>query len=223
MTISHQAHVAVEEASAEADAIMEPDPAPDRTMETKTPGFSRMRTDWTPHDAPIVAGLKQIADGIIIKTFTDAYEIMEQVFDYVREPETNEDGVIIYDRFGYKVWARRETGAYIEDFTVLTDAERSDLLFRITARSLDWKQRAADLWGDAMFAKALWEEAMAIGFDEPTGKTTDEGRTQKGRLYSREERYHAIFRSLISRKADSVVSSMELLALRLSQSVKLTT
>lgn len=220
---TRQAHEAVREASEDADKVLEPDPAPDRTMETKTPGFSRMRVEWNAHDVPVLAAFKQITDARVTEAFVDAYLIMEQVYDLVREPEVDEQtGEIKVDRFGFKVWKRKPTGGYFEDFSVLTDAERTDLVFRITTRLFDWKQRAADMWGDAMFAKAVWEEAFAIGFDEPVGRLTVDDRTQKGRLFSREERYFAILQSLMSRRADAVVSSMELLALRLNQSITLT-
>lgn len=219
--VTRQAHQAVDEIAKDAEKTLVAEVDPERTMETKTPGFSRMRVDWNPHDAPIIASLRDIADGIIIKQFADAYEIMESVYDLARESEVDEEtGEIKVDKFGYKVWKRKPTGSFEEDFTRLTEAEILDLLFRITTRLFDWKQRAADLWGDAMFAKALWEEAMAIGFDAPQGRHTVDDRTQKGRLYSREERYFAIFQSLVSRRADAVVDSMELLNLRLSQRLR---
>jgi hypothetical protein len=161
--------------------------------------------------------IKDVVQGQIMRTFTDAYEIMNSVYDLVRDVEIDGDGTIQTDRFGYRIWAKKPTGEYIEDFTRLTDAEREDLLFRITTRLFDWKQRAADMWGDAMFAKAQWEEAMAIGFDQPEGRLTVDARTQKGRYYSMDQRYFAILQSVMSRRADAVVSSMEMLALRLSQ------
>lgn len=216
--ISHQAHKAVDEAAAEADSVAEARVDPEETRETKTPGFFRMRVEWNPHDASILEAVKDHVDTQIVKTFTDAYEIINTVYGLVRDPEVDEKtGEISTDRFGYPVWKRKPTGEFIEDFTRLTEAEREDLLFRITTRLFDWKQRQADMWGDAMFAKAQWEEAMAIGFDAPQGRHTVDDRTQKGRLYSREERYFAIFQSVLSRRADAVVSSMESLALRLSQ------
>lgn len=215
--ISRAAHQAVDEAAETSEQIAEAEVDLDRTKETKTPGFSRMRVEWNPHDAPILASLKQIVDSRIVTTFVDAYEIMESVYDLVREKEVDEHGRVAIDRFGYSIWKRNPTGSYVEDFSVLTSREREDLLFRITTRLFDWKQRAADMWGDAMFAKAQWEEAMALGFDEPQGRLTVDDRTHKGRIYSREERYFAIFLSLMSRRADSIVSSMEMIALRLSQ------
>lgn len=217
---SAAAVTAVREASKEADDTAEVRVHNDETKETKTPGFSRMRTDWHGPDAAQVASLKGIVDGHILKLYADAFVIMNEVYDMVREPEVDEKtGVIQTDRHGFPIWQRHPSGAYVEDFTVLTQRQKEDLLFRITTRLFDWKQTSADLWGEAMFAKAQWEEAMAIGFDSPPGRLTVDDRTQKGRLASREERYFAIFLSLISRRADAVTGSMELLAQRLKDAL----
>lgn len=217
---SPAAQDAVAAASAEADHPTEVDTAPDRTREFKTPGFSRMRTDWSGPDAAQVAALKGIVEGRILQLFPDAFVIMNEVYNLVREHEVDEQtGEIKTDRHGFPIWKRHPSGAFVEDFTVLTLGQKEDLLFRITTRLFDWQQTRADLWGEAMFAKAQWEEAMAIGFDEPPGRLTVDDRTHKGRLHSREERYFGIFLSLISRRADAVVNSMELLGQRLKDSL----
>jgi hypothetical protein len=209
----------VRAASKDADKPAEVRVHEDETKEVKTPGFSRMRTDWYGSDAAQIQALKSIVDGRILNLYADAFVIMNEVYDLVREKQADENGVIMVDHHGFPIWARHPSGAYIEDFTVLTQGQKEDLLFRITTRLFEWKQTSADLWGEAMFAKAQWEEAMAIGFDEPPGKLTVDDRTQKGRLASREERYFAIFLSLISRRADAVTGSMELLAQRLKDAL----
>lgn len=209
----------VREASKDADKTAEVRVHEDETKEVKTPGFSRMRTDWYGSDAAQIQALKSIVDGRILRLYADAFVIMNEVYDLVREKQADENGVVMVDHHGFPIWARHPSGAYIEDFTVLTQGQKEDLLFRITTRLFEWKQTSADLWGEAMFAKAQWEEAMAIGFDEPPGKLTVDDRTQKGRLASREERYFAIFLSLISRRADAVTGSMELLAQRLKDAL----
>lgn len=216
---SQAAEHAVREAAKDADKTAEVRIHEDETREMKTPGFSRMRTDWQGPDAAQIQSLKAIVDGRILKLFPDAFVIMNEVYDLVREKQADENGVVLIDQHGFPIWARHPSGAYVEDFTVLTQGQKEDLLFRITTRLFDWKQISADLWGEAMFAKAQWEEAMAIGFDTPPGKLTVDDRTQKGRLASREERYFAIFLSLISRRADAVVGSMELLAQRLKDAL----
>jgi hypothetical protein len=213
---------AVREASDEADETADVRVHEDHTRENKTPGFSRMRTDWSGPDGAQIRSLKAIVDGRILHLFPDAFVIMSEVYDLVREPEVDKStGEIRTDQHGFVIWKTHPSGAYVEDFTVLTQKQKEDLLFRITTRLFEWQQQRADLWGEAMFAKAQWEEAMALGFDEPPGKLTVDDRTQKGRLASRDERYFAIFLSLLSRRADAVVNSMELLGQRLKDTFSL--
>lgn len=216
---SREAEAAVREASTEAETPAEVDPHPDRTREIKTPGFSRMRTDWSAHDSGQIQQLRTVVDGRILKLFPEAFVLMNNIYDLVRQPQTDGDGVIVTDKYGFPVWARNPTGGYIEDFTILTDREKEDFLFRITTNLFEWRQTAADLWGEAMFAKAQWEEAMAIGYDSSTKKTVED-RTQAGRLHSTDERYFSIFLSLLSRKADAIVNSCELLGQRLKDTLQ---
>jgi hypothetical protein len=214
--ITRQATLVVREASEEADSLLEPTVNPEETKETRTPGFSRMRIEWNPHDIPVLESLRTVVDDLTLKRFLGAYQIMNEIYELVREPETDEHGAVVHDRFGFVVWKRKPDGGYIEDYGQVSERDREDLLFKITTNLFEWKQESADLWGDAMFAKAMWEESMAIGFIEASGKTID-AKTQEGRLNSRDERYHAIFRTLISRRADAIVSTLELIGLRLSQ------
>ena len=213
---SRQAALAVREASEDADELLEARVDPEETKETRTPGFSRMRVDWNPHDVPVIESLRAIVEDQTLRHFLGAYQIMNEIYDLVREPVVDEDGVIQTDVHGFVIWKRRPDGGFIEDYSLVGERDREDLLFRITTNLFEWKQNSVDLWGDAMFAKAMWEESMAIGFTEASGKTVD-AKTQEGRLNSRDERYHAIFRTLLSRRADAVVSTLELIALRLSQ------
>lgn len=191
----------------------------DRTKEVKTPGFARMRTDWEGPDASTVQAVKHIVDGRILSHFADAYAIMNEVYDIVREPNVDANGVVETDRYGFPIWKRTNTGSFVEDFTKLSTAMKEDFLFKITTRIFEWEQAAADAWGEAMFAKAQWEEAFAVSFDEPVGRLTIEDRTQRGRLGSRDERYFAVFLSLYSRRADAIVRSMGLIGQRLKDTL----
>lgn len=213
---THQAEQAIREAVEEADSPADVRVHEDHTRELRTPGFSRMRTDWHGEDAVQINGLKYIVDGRILALFQDAFVLMNDLWDIVREPQRDPDtGFPVKDAHGFNVWARTESGAFIEDYSKLGIREREDLLFRITTNIFEWKQQAADLWGEAMFSKALWEEAYSRGFTEPTGRLTVDDRTNRARVYATEERYFSIFQTLLSRKADAVVSSVELLAQRL--------
>jgi hypothetical protein len=215
-----QADRVVGELAREADEPLAVDIDPDRTRETATTGFSRMRTEWRPGEAAEVAGIVQQAQGIIRRTFPDAYLIMNELWDLVREPVVDRDsGQIVTDVFGWPEWVKLPSGAYKEDYTRLTGREKDDFLLRITTGLLEWEQKASTAWLEAMLAKGRWEESMASGFIAPSGKVTVEERTQRGRAHAAEERYHAIFRAAVSRSAEQLVRSLERLGQRLKDSL----
>lgn len=217
---AEQANRVVSEIAREADRPVTVDIDPDRTRETSTTGFSRMRTEWRPGEGAEVAGIVQQAQGIIHRAFPDAYLVMNELWHLVREPVVDETtGEIQTDVFGWPKWKKWPSGAYIEDYSKLTGREKDDFLLRITTGLLEWEQKASTLWLESMLAKARWEESMATGFVAPTGRATVEERTQRGRAYAAEDRYHAIFRAAVSRSAEQLVRSLERVGQRLKDSL----
>jgi hypothetical protein len=214
--LEHQAHQAMRKESKGDENVAEVHVHEDHTKETKTPGFSRMRTEWKADDHAQVSGLKALVDTRIVNLFPDVFELMNNLWDVVREPVRDPDtGFPLKYIHGFNVWARNENGGFIEDFSRLGIREREDFLFRITTNIFEWKQRQADMWGDAMFSKAMWEEAFSRGFTEPVGRLTVDDRTNRARVHATDERYFSILQSLLSRRADAVVSGVELLGQRL--------
>lgn len=208
----------VREIAQESDQPMAVEVHDDRTFEFARTGLSRMRTTWSEEDADAMAGIHAVVEREVLLHFAGAFQIMNEIYEIVREPSVNTTtGEIEKDQHGFTVWLRTETGAYVEDYTRLGHKDVEHFLFRITTRLFDWEQQAVQLWGDAMFAKALWEQRLAQGYQESrtSGGRTVEDRTQAGRLASYDERLFGIFRSLISRRADGVVRSTTLLSQRL--------
>jgi hypothetical protein len=215
-----QAHRVISEIAREADEPLAVDIDPDRTRETSTTGFARMRTEWRPGEAAEIQGIVQQAEGIIHRLFPDAYLIMNELWWLVREPVIDPaSGDPVTDIFGWPEWKKLPSGAFAEDYTRLTPREKDDFLLRITTHLLEWEQKASSTWLEAMLAKGRWEEAMATGFISPSGRVTVEERTQRGRAYASEDRYHAIFRAAVSRAAEQLVRSMERLGQRLKDSL----
>lgn len=207
----------VREESQEADRRPEVDLHDDRTQEFSHLGLSRMRMDWSAGDAQAMAGIHQMIENVILEHFGSAYQIMNDLYEIVREPKVLEGGEIETDEHGWTVWERNESGAYIEDYSRLGSKEVKDFLFKITTRLFQWEQDAAKLWGDSMFAKAVWEQAIGQAYQDSRsqGARTVEDRTQAARVSAREARLFGIFQSVISRRADAVVKSMTNLAQRL--------
>lgn len=197
--------------SKENENLVEPVLPEDDAKKWRTPGFQRIRVEWKGEDRPIIDRVKAVAETKIYAEFSDAYALIYEIFELVR----NETG---RDPRGQPVWERDAAGNFVEDFNKLTMKQKEHFMFSLTTRLFLWQQQAADIWGEAMFAKAQWEERFSIGYDENRAGTI-EGRTAKGRIDAREERYFAVLMSLHSRKADALVRSLELLTQRLKDSM----
>lgn len=207
----------VQEESQEADRRPEVDLHDDRTREFSHLGLSRMRLDWREGDAQAMVDLHRMIENVVLEHFGAAYQIMNDLYEIVREPNVLEGGEIETDEHGFTVWERNESGAFIEDYSRLGSKEVKDFLFKITTRLFQWEQDAAKLWGDSMFAKAVWEQQLAQGYQDSrsNGARTVEDRTQAARVSAREDRLFALFQSVVSKRADAVVRSMSLLSQRL--------
>lgn len=209
----------VRDEAQEAERPMEVEPHDDRTQEFSPRREGRMRHDLRQDDRDAVDGLRMIADRLMLERFGDAYVIINDLYEIVREPVfdpvTQE---IQADEHGFTLWVRTETGGFVEDYSRLTGKEVKDFLFRITTRLFAWEQEAASIRGDAMYAKAIWEQALAEGYQDaralPGGRTVED-RTQHARRHAREDRFTGIFQTTLSWRADALVKSMNLLSQRL--------
>jgi hypothetical protein len=187
----------------------------------RTPGFHRMKVAWTGDDATTVARVQQSVDDRVQVRFRDAYQLMHDILMVVREPVVDPGtGEIIKDRFGFPEWERTVSGGWVEDWSRLNRKEKENFLFAITTRMWAWELAAADAWGEAMFAKAQWEERFAIAYNAPMSGTIDD-RTAHARIDAAEERYFGIMLTLYSRKAEGILRTMTLLAQRLKDTLDL--
>ena len=199
----------------EADETTSLELPDERQRRFRTPGFSRMRTTWRGDDGLMVEAVHATVNRMIDNHFADAFSIMHDLHSLVREQEL-EGGVLKTDDFGWPVWRRTATGMYVEDWSRITTGQREHFLYLITTRLFEWQQNAAEKWAEAMFAKAIWEQKFSEGYESLEGaKPTIGDREARGKLHSQEDRYFAIFVTYLSRKADAVVRSMELLSQRL--------
>lgn len=186
----------------------------------RSPGFQRMRTAWEGPDAMQMQRVEGVIANAVFETFTDAYAVMSDIYDLVREPEVDEQTAEIkVDPAGFPVWRKNPlTGAYYEDWSELSTKQREDFLFRITTSLFEWEQRAADLHTRAMFSKGMFVEKFSIEYDMPIHGTIDD-RNARGNVEAAEDRYFALMNSAISRKADALVRTMTNLMLRLKDTL----
>ena len=188
----------------------------------RTPGFSRMRTDWNGPEGEVVRRVLSTIDERVQHEFLDAYEIMNDLYETVRTPVLDNNGAPVLDQWGFKVWQRRPNGTWDEDWSRLGRAQKENALFEITTRLFSWEQRAAERWTEAMLAKGSWEEGFSIDYRAPqerNNRPTIEDRTAAAKEGSSDERYFAIFAAAYSRRADAIVRTMNLLGQRLKDSL----
>lgn len=184
----------------------------DRKRQFRTPGFARIRTDWTPEESSVFAMARSWADKKLASEFADAYRVLAKVQAMVRTVSNRDDD-------GNIEWVTDEWGVPVEDWTRMTYRERDDLLYQLVIKLFAWEQRSQDAWHDAMLSRGVWEEMYAIKYDEPASKTMGE-REAVGRIGAIDERYKAIMLTAYSRKAEALVRSMERIYRTLLQTSK---
>lgn len=196
---------------------------PENRRMSLTPAFSRMRTDWNGPDRDVIRDMHRGAEMLIRESFGDLFDILFEIYSLVRTEQVNpETGEIVTDAFGVPEWARVSgTNSYAEDWTRVGYKEREELIFKITTGLFRWAQTRDQMWAEAMFARAQFEESFAHGFESlHNDKATIDDRTARARKLAAEYRYHAVYASYLSRRADSVVRAAELLGQRLKDLVQ---
>jgi hypothetical protein len=194
---------------------MEIETAPDRARTFKGTGLARIRRDWPQAERQALAELEALAAGMIRDRFAVAFAVLERVNRHVQVPLSDpETGEVRCYEDGSPMWEKDELGVPVQDWGRLSDRDRRNLLGVMFTRMYEWELAAASIWADSMFAKAEWEERFSRGFrvmpgHEAAGRPTIEDRTQYGVSYAIEERYFAVFRASLSKRADAVVWSMK--------------
>lgn len=202
-------------------------PVEDKVLEEEreewfqSPGFRRMQTEWTGEAKAQLDRVQGAIDRRVFEEFKDAYAVISDLYDVVREPVVNTvTGEVQTDAAGFPLWLKDPlTGVYIEDWTRLTYAQRDNFLMRITTSLFVWEMRSAELWTEAMFSKAIFTEHHAIEFDRPISGTIED-RTAVANVKSADSRYFALMLTAVSRKAEALVRTMTNLQLRLKDTIQ---
>jgi hypothetical protein len=216
-TVRASGQTTAEEVAPEAiGEIDRPIELPEEKPLNLTRAFQRMRTDWNSRDREIIQSVKSVVDQRILEDFRDAYALMFEIHNTVRLPVVDkENGEVKKDDWGLPLWQTNRDGTFVEDWDLIKRKERERFLHIIITRMFEWEQTAADIWGEAIFAKAQLEEAFATGFDSIADpKATVDARTARANKLSADHRYLAVYKSYYSRKADAIVRSMQGLSQR---------
>ena len=200
-----------------ADATQEDPASADTPTERMTrfarTGLSRTRTEWPGADRDALMILKAEADRIVKEEFRGYFSVLDRLYRCTRHPAVDQQtGVIKTYPDGTPMWEVDEWGDPAEDWSLLDDHTRDNLLHVLAVRLGEWEMHAADNWAEAMYAKVVWEEKFAQGFvampgHQVSGKPTIEDRTQFGNRFSTDERYFAVFKSVVSKKSDAILKA----------------
>lgn len=198
---------------ATAEEPMTSDPHPDRTQEVTRAGFSRMRSGWAGDDARMVMELEALSDRIVRSRLAAAFAIIERIQRHVRVPATDRNGEVLTYDDGTPQWEKDEWGIPVEQWELLPDTDRLRLIGLIHSHMLEFELVKANIWAEAMYAKAEWEEIFSRGYTAlpdhvVSGKPTIEDRTHYSQKNAAQERYFALYQSALSRKADAVVRTL---------------
>lgn len=210
---------AAEKESSEMLKALEPELPEDRERSISALTFSRMRLNYSQEEKAQFVQLNDIAERRMVLHFADAYAIMNDLYDVVRTHEVDDStGLVKTDRYGLPVWKRTLSGYPAEDWSQLTHRQKEDFLFKITTSLFKWKQEQAEFWVSAMMTKAEFTEKFSVEYGKSMSGTIED-RTAAANIRSAEEKYFAIFRTYISKKADAIVESMEMLGQRLKDTL----
>jgi hypothetical protein len=204
-------------AGLEEEEPLAPDVPPDRTRMFASTSLSRMnvKTSWVGEEAALVAELHYAAEQAIKARFGHAVRVLDRLQEAARIPRHVSEATGEPERYadGSVKWLLDEHGNPVEDWSLLGDKLRSDVLFTITVHMYEWESLNIRAWAEAMFSKVMWEQAFSEGFRKLpgaaiNGKPTIDDRTQFGHSYSVQERYFAVFLSALSRQAESLIRNM---------------
>ena len=211
-----QAHAA----TADADTVVELETAQEREAERRRwrPGFDRLRIEWAGDDRQVLARAYEVANQVIAREYADAFALRDRILLAVRTPVCDAHGTPIRDGDGRVVWETDAGGLVAEHWEALGLKEREGLVLAISVRMLDWQQIQQRFHAAALVKKVMWEERYAHEYEVPeAGAVRD--REERAKLMAIDERYRAVYQTLVSRQADAIVDAMDKLSLRLSQTL----
>lgn len=185
----------------------------------RSPGFSGLSLNWTRENNTVLARARGLAQQWLDQNYGDVIRMMNEIFDIVREKQTDASGEVLVDAHGFAIWKTNKYGRPIEDWGRLTKAQRDTFLFSIVTNLYTWRQRAADAWLEAMAAKAQWDEAFSGKFEELVSGTIED-REAHGKVESQEERMFAILLEYRRRLADALIKDMDQLVRTLENSLR---
>lgn len=175
----------------------EPELPAERERTLRAPGFTRMPVSWHGEHAAMIRTINVMAEEWVRGEFDDLFALIEEI-----------------DRAACPVDASTgEKGR--PDYAAIPETRKQHWVLELSVRLVDWEQKAAVLWGEAMMAKVIRQEVFTDAYLTVVKGRTVEDRTQAGQSASLQDYYFAVLCALRHKRAVAACSSAERVCQRL--------
>lgn len=165
-----------------------------KVMERKGVGiFSRIKFEWRDNDRMILDQIRAAANRGFIEAFHDSIDVLDHLYEAVRVPEVNAEGVVKLDADGRPIWQKDSRDRFLEDWDNLTGQDIERCLFDLARIRLYVAPQINELLMEAMFAKHIHKDIHDDAYLGPIEGTVAD-RTAKANRKARQDDYQAFYR-----------------------------
>ena len=180
--------------------------------------FSKIKFGWKAEDKNTLEQIRAAVNSMINDTFSEAYAIIDGVYESVRVPELNSSGVVRTDQEGRIIWEKDESGKLLEDWSKLDGLDIEKALFDLERVKIPISLRASELYSEALYAKHLFDDKWWDTYSEQVDGTQND-RSSRANRQSAEEKYHSFFRYLLWERVNVFLKEVQSL-MRLLEKVR---
>lgn len=177
-------------------------------MQKKGAGvFSRVKFEWRDSDRMILEQIRAAAQRTFNEAFSGTIEVLDRLYEAIRVPEVNAEGVVKTDSDGRPVWQTDEKGNYLENWDSLTGQDIETCLFDLARIRLYVAPQIAELLLEAMFAKHIHRDIHDDAYLGPVQGTVAD-RTAKANRTARQDDYQAFYRYWLWFQGDTFLKEL---------------
>lgn len=180
--------------------------------------FSKIKFSWKAEDKNTLEQIRAAVNSMINDTFSEAYAIIDGVYESVRVPELNSSGVVRTNQEGRIIWEKDESGKLIEDWSKLDGLDIEKALFDLERVKIPISLRTSELYSEALYAKHLFDDKWWDTYSEQVDGTQND-RSSRANRQSAEEKYHSFFRYLLWERVNVFLKEVQSL-MRLLEKVR---
>lgn len=187
-------------------------------LEEENPGhiFSKISFRWRDSDKLILQQIRAASELLFAELFSDAIEVMNELYCQMRIPEQSSEGIPKRDETGQFIWLRDDRGFIIETIEQLTGQDLEKALLDLSRIEMFVAEQTNGLLGEAVFAKNIAKDVADDGWVKIIEGTIDDRRAKVNKD-SRVDRYHAFYRWVLYSNSDTFLRGIQNLIRRLEK------